>query len=237
MKITKYAAIDIGSNGVRLLISNVTQMEGKRPHFKKSALVRVPIRLGSDAFRTGKISSHNADRLTDSIRAFKLLMQIHEVKKFRACATSAMREATNGSLIADSIYKETGIRIEIIDGKTEAGIIASTDLYEIIEKKRDYLYVDVGGGSTELTFFSGGKPVLSKSFKIGSLRTLTDKKAVKSVRKEMKSWIKSQLKKFSTITLIVSGGNINKIYKISDKKPGKPLEYDIYNNNLRKFQL
>ncbi len=235
LDLSKYAAIDVGSNGVRLLVSNVTSIRGKRPHFKKSALVRVPIRLGKDVFREGKISEYNIRRLADAMHAFRLIMQIHEVRKFRACATSAMREAANGREVTDQIYDETGVRIEIIDGKTEAGIIASTDLYEIIEKKHDYLYVDVGGGSTELTFFSGGKPVVSKSFKIGSVRVMTNKKIVKEVRKEMKEWIKKHKKSFSQITLIGSGGNINKIYKISDKKLGKPLEYCYLQKQYKKI--
>jgi len=225
MEIKKYAAIDIGSNGVRLLVNNVILKKGKKPKFKKSALVRVPIRLGADTFTKGVISNKNTTRLNNAMKAFKLLMEVHGVIKYRACATSAMREAKNASEVIKLVAKESGINIDIIDGKTEASIIAATDLYEVIEKQKNYLYVDVGGGSSEFTFFHEGKPVDSKSFKMGSVRSFEHTKGLKNVEKEIKKWVKNNTTKYPNCTIIGSGGNINKIYKISDKKLGKPLEY------------
>jgi len=164
MELHKYAAIDIGSNGVRLLISNVVVFENKEPQFKKSSLVRVPIRLGEDVFATGRISEKNTKRMCDAMGAFQLLMKVHGVEKYKACATSAMREAKNRKDIVASIFKNSGVKIDIINGKTEAEIISSTDLSKFIQSDKSYLYVDVGGGSTEFTFFSDGKLIKSKSF-------------------------------------------------------------------------
>ena len=165
MKITKYGAIDIGSNAVRLLVANVIEENDKDPQFKKSSLVRVPIRLGADAFVSGTISTENTNRIVDAMKAFKLIMKVHGVEKYKACATSAMREATNGKDVAKMVLKETDVEIDIIDGKKEAAIISSTDLNQLIESDSTYLYVDVGGRSTEFTLFSRGKIVNSKSFK------------------------------------------------------------------------
>ena len=166
LNIKKYGAIDIGSNAIRLLISNVIVKEGKEPQFKKSSLVRVPIRLGADAFVTGIISEENTIRMINAMEAFKLLMKVHKVERYKACATSAMREAKNGIEIANRILDITGVQIDIIGGKEEAAIISSTNLNELIEGDNSYLYVDVGGGSTEFTVFAKGKIVNSKSFKI-----------------------------------------------------------------------
>ena len=157
MEIKKYAAIDIGSNAIRLLISNIIIKENLPTHYRKSSLVRVPIRLGADSFTTGIISKENIKRMVDAIQAFKLLMNVHGIEKYKACATSAMREADNSEKVIETILKETGIKIDIIDGKTEAAIISATDLNELILGDKSYLYVDVGGGSTEFTFFSKGK--------------------------------------------------------------------------------
>lgn len=223
MKIKIYAAIDIGSNGVRLLISNIILEKGKDPVFNKSALVRVPIRLGADTFIKGKIATSNLKRMIKAMKAFKLLMQVYKVEKFKACATSAIREASNAQYIVDEIEKESGVNIVIIDGKTEAEIIASTDLYKVIEERNNYLYVDVGGGSTEFTFFSNGKQVNSQSFKIGSVRSFSSKKSFDESKELAKKWIKKEVKKYDKLILIGSGGNINKIFKLSGTKIGKPL--------------
>ena len=167
MKIEKLAGIDVGSNAIRLLVANViTEEDGTCPSFKKSALVRVPIRLGADSFIKGEISESNKLRMIKAMKAFKLLMSVHGVLKFYACATSAMREASNGNEVAKEILDKTGVKINIIDGKKEAAIIFSTDLTSIIEKNKSYIYVDVGGGSTEITIFSHGKIINSKSFRI-----------------------------------------------------------------------
>ena len=235
MKIKKYAAIDIGSNAVRLLIANVIDKNNsENPQIKKSSLVRVPIRLGADTFVTGKISETNKSRMIDAMKAFKLLMNVHGVEKYRACATSAMREATNGQEIIDDICKQSKVKIEIIDGKTEAEIIFSTDLAELIQEDKSYLYVDVGGGSTEFTVFSEGKLINSKSFKIGTVRLLNKAINKKELWPEIEKWIKENTNGMKRMTLIGSGGNINKIYKMSGKLPGKSLSY-IYLNAHYKF--
>jgi exopolyphosphatase/guanosine-5'-triphosphate,3'-diphosphate pyrophosphatase len=224
MKIRKFAAIDIGSNAVRLLINNVIESNDKEPQFRKSSLVRVPIRLGQDSFTVGEISENNVERMVDAMKAFKLLMNVHGVEKYMACATSAMREANNGYEITDIIKKEAKIKIDIIDGKREAAIIASTDLHQLLEKNKTYLYVDVGGGSTEFTIFSEGEIVKSKSFKIGTVRLL-NKMVKKAVWEEIEKWIKANTKPYNKISIIGSGGNINKLHKLSGRSPGEPLSY------------
>ncbi|GLB50140.1 Ppx/GppA phosphatase family protein [Neptunitalea lumnitzerae] len=224
MKVRKFAAIDIGSNAVRLLIANVMEMDGLPPTFSKSSLVRVPIRLGTDVFLNGGVSDENAARLLESMQAFKLLMGVHKVEAYRACATSAMREASNGAELTKHIKKKTGVDISIIDGSDEAAIIANTDLQALIEGDKTYLYVDVGGGSTEFTVYSNGETVASRSFKIGTVRILNE--MVKhDTWVEVEQWIKNATKDFDKISLIGSGGNINKIFKISGKKDGTPLSY------------
>lgn len=226
MEIKKYAAIDIGSNAVRLLVANVILEKDKEPQFKKSALVRVPIRLGADAFVTGKISKANQNRMLDAMAAFKLLMKVHGVEKYKACATSAMREAENGHEVANAIKKATEIDIEIIDGKKEAAIISSTDLKELINGEHSYLYVDVGGGSTEFTIFSKGKIMNSKSFKIGTVRLLNNSKEVNKEKfKKVEAWIKVNTTNIKKLAVIGSGGNINKLYKMSGRTIGKPLSF------------
>lgn len=225
MNIEKLAAIDIGSNAIRLLVSNVIPTkDATNPIFKKSALVRVPIRLGADAFIKGEISEENKSRMIKAMEAFRLLMEVHGIEKYKACATSAMREATNGSKLITEIFEKTSIKIEIIDGKKEAAIIFSTDLTNIIEKNKSYLYVDVGGGSTELTVFSNGKIINSKSFKIGTVRLL-NKNSMKKIWDDIEIWIKENTANLNKMTLIGSGGNINKLFKLSGKQHGKPLSY------------
>ncbi len=226
MKIKKYGAIDIGSNAVRLLVSNVIKDKGKEPQFKKSSLVRVPIRLGADVFVDGEISEENIDRMVDAMKAFKLLMKVHKIKKYKACATSAMREATNGQEVANKILEKTGVEINVIDGEEEASIISSADLDKLINTKGNFLYVDVGGGSTEFTIFSEGKSVASKSFKMGTVRLLNNKKAVnKKGFEEIEQWVKTHTSEFKSISLIGSGGNINKLFKMSGLELGRPMSY------------
>ena len=224
LSIKKYAAIDIGSNAVRLLIANIIEEKGKAPRFKKSSLVRVPIRLGSDVFIKQKISKENTNRMLDTMLAFKLLMQSHKVEKYKACATSAMREAVNGKKIASLILDQTQLKIDIIDGEEEAAIIAATDLHAFIDKNKTYLYVDVGGGSTEFTVIKNGESITSKSFKIGTVRLLNDI-VKKETWIELEQWIKQKTSLYDKIEVIGSGGNINKIFKISGKAFGKPLTY------------
>jgi exopolyphosphatase/guanosine-5'-triphosphate,3'-diphosphate pyrophosphatase len=231
--IKKYAAIDIGSNAMRLLIANIIEEKGKETLFSKSSLVRVPIRLGQDAFTVGEISEENIDRMVDAMKAFKLLMKVHKVEKYMACATSAMREAYNGKEVVEIIKNKSDIKIEIIDGKREAAIIATTDLHYLLKTENNYLYVDVGGGSTEFSLFSGGKMIASKSFKAGTVR-LINEVVSDIVWLEIEKWIRTNTENIENITLIGSGGNINKIFKMSGKMQDKPLSY-IYLNSQYTF--
>ncbi|WP_165730330.1 Ppx/GppA phosphatase family protein [Polaribacter sp. 20A6] len=235
LEIKKYGAIDIGSNAIRLLISNVIVSDDKEPQFKKSSLVRVPIRLGADAFVGGIICEKNITRMINAMEAFKLLMDVNGVERYKACATSAMREAENGKEVVEKIFKETGVKIDIIGGKEEAAIISSTDLNQLIQGDNSYLYVDVGGGSTEFTIFSEGKILTSKSFKMGTVRLLSNKKAVnKEIFANVEKWIKKNTKDLKKVSLIGSGGNINKLFKMSGRAEGKPISY-IYLNAQYQF--
>ncbi|MBU3682122.1 MAG: exopolyphosphatase [Flavobacterium sp.] len=228
ISIQKYAAIDIGSNAMRLLVANVVEESGKPTQFNKSSLVRLPIRLGQDAFTTGIITAENIDRMIDGMNAYKLLMKVHKVKDFRALATSAMREAKNGQEVIDKVMAKTGINIEIIDGKKEAAIIASTDISHLVNTDNSYLFVDVGGGSTEFSLFSAGKIVASKSFKIGTVRLL-NKMVPNAIWQEIQDWIEGHSAPFAQISLIGSGGNINKLFKMSEKPIDTPLSYAYLN--------
>lgn len=220
----KFAAIDIGSNAVRLLISNVyDSING--PVFKKSSLIRLPIRLGEDVFVNGRISEKKELRLTKAMSAFKNIIDIHNVISYRACATSAMREASNGKEVAERIFKSTGVKIDIVSGSAEAEIIYANHIAESLDNKFDYLYIDVGGGSTELTLFSNGFIKSSRSFNIGTIRLLHDK-VEKWQWDEMKTWIKQQVISNKPIQAIGSGGNINKLYKLAKIKEGKPLSFE-----------
>lgn len=235
LDIKKYGAIDIGSNAIRLLIANVIVKDEKETQFKKSSLVRVPIRLGADAFVSGVISEENTTRMIEAMNAFKLLMNVHKVERYKACATSAMREASNGAEVAKKIEEETGVKIDIIGGKEEASIISSTDLDELIQGNNSYLYVDVGGGSTEFTVFSEGKIITSKSFKMGTVRLLNNKKSVnKEIFANVEKWIHKNTKDLKKLSLIGSGGNINKLFKMSGRTEGKPISY-IYLNAQYQF--
>ncbi len=224
MKIRKYAAIDIGSNAVRLLVNNVIEQEDKVASFKKSALIRVPVRLGEDSFTKGAISEENLQRLIKTMQSFDLLMQVYGVEKYMACATSALREAKNGKEVVEKVRNATGVGIEIIDGKQEASIIASTDLKELIKNDRSYLYVDVGGGSTEFTVFRQGELLASKSFKIGTVRILNNL-VDETVWNAVQQWITSHFNEDNKVEIIGSGGNINKLHKMSGRKIGQPLSF------------
>ena len=232
ISIKKYAAIDIGSNAMRLLITNVVEQEGKETQFNKSALIRVPIRLGQDAFTVGEISQENIDRMVDAMEAFRLLMKVYKVERYKACATSAMREAYNGKEVTEIIREKSEIDIDIIDGKMEAAIIASSDLNSLLTIDKTYLYVDVGGGSTEFSLFDDGKIVASKSFKNGTVRLLNDM-VNDIVWLEIEKWIKTTCEPFHNITLIGSGGNINKLFKLSGKQQDKPLSFLCLNSQYQ----
>lgn len=235
LNIEKYGAIDIGSNAIRLLIVTVVEQKGKDTLFKKTSLVRVPIRLGAEVFLNGTISEPSADRMLDAMIAFKLLMRTYGITRFRACATSAMREASNGDLISNRIRKESGISINIIDGKDEAAIIASTDLKTLIADDKVFIYVDVGGGSTEITLFANGENIISKSFKVGTVR-LIEGLVEEETWTDMENWIKAETRVFDKIAMIGSGGNINTIFKKSGKKMGTPLSYSYLSTYYKKLK-
>ena len=224
MRISKYAAIDIGSNAVRLLVSNVIERKNKPTLFTKNAMVRVPIRLGEDTFTHNSIGIINQQRMIDTMLSFKKLMGVHGVSHYMACATSALRESENGLELVERILKETEVAVEIIDGKREAEIIAMTDLYDIIKPHKSYLLVDVGGGSTELTIIDRGKTIASKSFKIGTVRLLNKIVSDKEMDSYQK-WIEKQTHKLERLSVVGSGGTINKVFKLSGVSIGKPLTY------------
>lgn len=219
----KFAAIDIGSNAVRLLIGNVYESK-QGPIFKKADLVRIPLRLGDDAFLHKEISEEKIRKLILAMKSYRQLLDFYEVTDYKACATSAMREARNAVEVVERIANESGIAIEIIDGKTEAHIIYANHIAENLSKDSDYLYIDVGGGSTELTLFCNNEIVASRSFNIGTIRLLNDLVS-KEVWAEFREWVKVQAKNYPKLTAIGSGGNINKIFKMSRKKQNRPLSY------------
>lgn len=220
----RFASIDIGSNAVRLLLCHVYEVEGE-PVFKKAELVRMPVRLGEDVFRTGRISEEKKVKLAKCMKAFKLLMNVFGAIDYRACATAAMREASNALEVIRYVKQESGVEIEVINGKTEAHIIYSNHIAEHLSMDESYLYIDVGGGSTELTLFSNGKTVAAQSFNVGTIRLLNNQ-IEKDAWNYFKDWIKSNCKGFHPITAIGSGGNINKINKMVDRKEKKPLTYN-----------
>jgi exopolyphosphatase/guanosine-5'-triphosphate,3'-diphosphate pyrophosphatase len=223
MKIKKYAAIDIGSNAVRILVTSVVSYK-KKTVFLKNALVRVPIRLGQDAFTNGNISDKNIKRMIKSMKAFRLLMEVHGVKDYLAFATSALRDAKNGSYLVEKVLKKSGIKIEIIDGKKEAKIISNTNVFDTINKEKTFLYVDIGGGSTEFSILINGKRNQSKSFKIGTVRLLNSK--VEQVTlDEAETWVRRHTLMHERIYLLGTGGNINKLHKIANINDNSPISY------------
>lgn len=222
MKDLKFAAIDIGSNAIRILFYNVFEDE-KEPVFKKISLMRLPIRLGEDVFSDGKISDKKIQKLIRSMTAFKAMMDVYEVDGYRAYATSAMREAENGLDVIQKVYYETGVTINIIDGKTEADVIFSNKITENPDPKKSYLFIDVGGGSTELTLFSKNKKVMSSSFNLGTVRILSGTVSDDEWKK-MKSFLKEVTDKApEDLVGIGSGGNINRLHKLAALKEGKSL--------------
>jgi len=234
-KIKKFATIDIGSNAIRLLISNVIVRDNFPTETTKNALVRVPIRLGQDAFTSGIISEKNISRLIDSMKAFKLLMKVHKVEKYLAYATSALRSSKNGLNILKEIKSKSGISIKIIDGKKEGALITNDKMFNEIDDLEIFCLIDVGGGSTELTIFKGGKILKSKSFKIGGVR-LINGLVTKKTWESFNSWISNNLIAYKNIRIVGFGGNINKIYKISGVKIGSPLPIKKLNSVISKLE-
>lgn len=217
----RYAAIDIGSNAVRLLIADIKQNEATIS-FKKNTLIRVPLRLGDDAFLDKKISVKKIEDLLKTMVAFRNLIDVYKVSEYMACATSAMREATNGAEIVAMIKKDAGIDLEIVEGQREAKIIYASHIEESLDQKKNYLYIDVGGGSTELSVFSKGEMIASRSFNLGGIRIL-DNQDKDETWAEMKEWVKSQAQNHKNLSGIGTGGNINKLFKMSDQKDGSAL--------------
>ena len=215
------AAIDIGSNAARLLINEVKIQNGN-PEFIKLNLLRVPLRLGMDVFTMGKIGEEREKMVIDTMNIFSDLMKIYKVEHYRACATSAMRDATNGQEIIQKVREASDINIEIISGDEEATLIYENHVAEGLDKNFAYLYVDVGGGSTELTFYENGKMVYERSFNIGTIRLLNDLVSEDNW-KEMKEEIRKNINSKKTIVAIGSGGNINKAFSMSKTKDGKPM--------------
>ncbi len=231
----RLAAIDIGSNAARLLISDVLDVPQKgSPEFIKVSLVRVPLRLGFDVFDKGEIGPGKAANLIKTIQSYKLLMDVYDVKHLKACATSAMRDASNGHEIIKKIKAETGISITIISGQEEASFINENHFADGLNREESYLYIDVGGGSTELTFFSDGKMVFKESFDIGTIRLLKNQVA-ESTWDKMKEFIKTRTKGYHHVSAIGTGGNINKIFSISKRKEGKPLPLELLRDYYKEF--
>lgn len=206
-----YAAIDIGSNAVRLLIKELE--EDNVPRFSKVLLLRVPLRLGFDVFANGRISEKKEKNMIRLMKCYKQLMKIYEVVDYRACATSAMRDAANGPQIIRDVEKKTGIRIEIIDGQEEARMIYNNHIENMKDRKGNFMYVDVGGGSTEINLLADGELVCSRSYNIGTVRMLNN-----AVEDSEKARIKRDMKDLTAsypgINIIGSGGNINKLFKM-----------------------
>lgn len=220
----RYAAIDIGSNAIRLLIADIVDNNGSKS-FKKNTLIRVPLRLGDDAFIDHEISDKKANDLVKTMQAFKNLMDVYKVTRYMACATSAMREANNGASLVLKIKKQANIILEIVEGHREASIIYSSHIEQTMDRSKNYLYIDVGGGSTELSVFSEAKMLASKSFNLGTIRIL-DNQDKDETWEQMMLWIKENLKQHKNIIGIGTGGNINKLFKLSEEKEGTPLTYN-----------
>lgn len=219
-KVKKYATIDIGSNAVRLLISNIYVKNGKDFEATKNSLVRVPLRLGQDAFGLGKIKEKNIKKLIDVIQSFVLLMKVNDVKKYLAYATSALRCSENSHFIVERIKKKTGLSLEIISGNKEAKLIAKNKIFQNNEKL--FCIIDVGGGSTELTLLRNNIILKSKSFKIGGVRLMNNLVSEK-VWNGFTFWVKNNLKNLNIDSVVGFGGNINKIFKLSGNNNEKPL--------------
>jgi exopolyphosphatase/guanosine-5'-triphosphate,3'-diphosphate pyrophosphatase len=219
----KIAAIDIGSNAVRMLICYVIS-SGDEYVFQKNSYLRLPIRLGEDSFKNGIISNKKIILLTNAILSFKYIMKVHGIKEYKIYATSALRESINSKEVISIVKKNTDLNIELITGLKEAKIISKGNSLEKIEFNKTFLYVDVGGGSTEFSILRKGKEKMSKSFKIGTVRLLNNL-VDDSMLMEIKKWLKSNIDNDDKIKLFATGGNINKIQSMTGSKSGKPISY------------
>jgi exopolyphosphatase/guanosine-5'-triphosphate,3'-diphosphate pyrophosphatase len=230
----KLAAIDIGTNACRLLISEVIPVEGGATKFNKLNLVRIPLRLGFDVFETGEISKEKRGMLFQSMKAYSHIMNAYGVTKHIAVATSAMRDAKNRKEIVQKVFLETGINIQIISGDFEASLIYESHIAEKLDQDSNYLYVDVGGGSTELTLISKGQLKFKESFNIGTIRLLKNQVS-EADWDYMKQTLKDITKDFPKLTAIGTGGNINKVFSLSKRKDGKPLDLELLRAYHKEF--
>jgi len=229
------AAIDIGSNAARLLITEVIDNGADKPVFNKLNLFRVPLRLGFDVFESSYISPDKLTMFMDTMKAFKNLMSAYSVSSYKACATSAMRDASNAGEIIKAIFKATGIKIEVISGDMEANLVYENHVAENMNEQNSYMYVDVGGGSTELSFFANGKLVFKQSFNIGTIRLLKNM-VTETHWEEMRNTIRAFTRGQKAVIAIGSGGNINKVFSLSKKKDGKPLSLELLRNYYKELE-
>lgn len=230
----RLAAIDIGSNAARLLINDVIVGPQGKVDFVKLTLVRVPLRLGFDVFEKGSISEQKSEMLVKTVKAYKHLLDVYEVKHLKTAATSAMRDAVNAVDILRHVKDETGIDIRVITGEEEATFIYENHVADNMDANESYLYIDVGGGSTELSFFSDGRLAAKESFNIGTIRLLKNQ-VTEEHWEEMRRFIQTKTKGYHHITAIGSGGNINKIFSLSKRKEGKPLNLELLRSYYKEF--
>jgi exopolyphosphatase/guanosine-5'-triphosphate,3'-diphosphate pyrophosphatase len=228
------AAIDIGSNAARLLITEVSNYKDGSVDYTKLNLLRVPLRLGFDVFESGFIPDPKVEQLIDTMKTYQLLMKIYKVEAVKACATSAMRDARNGAYIVERVRELTGIDINIITGSEEANIIYETHIAENLSSGQGYLYIDVGGGSTELTMFADNHIVFKESFNIGTIRLLSDK-VTEAQWEHMKWFVKTHTRNLQPVIAIGSGGNINKVFSISKRKEGRPLNLELLKDYFKEL--
>lgn len=232
----RLAAIDIGSNACRLLITEHAFDPADKPKFTKLNLVRVPLRLGFDVFETGIIPDSKVSMMLHTMHAYASLMKAYGVQKYIAVATSAMRDATNAEKIVRQIDCETGIKIQIISGDYEASLIYESHIAESLDSLNNYLYIDVGGGSTELTLFMNGQLTFKRSFNIGTIRLLKNQVADKEWQ-ILKDVVREQIRGLKKCIAIGTGGNINKVFSLSKKKDGKPIQLELLKEYYREFSL
>ena len=229
----KIAAIDIGSNAVRMLICYVIP-SGKEYIFQKNSYLRLPLRLGEDSFSNGIISEDKIKTLSEALISFKYMMRVHKVEDYQIYATSALRESLNSSIVISKVKKATGLKINLITGSKEAKIIAEGNTLPKLDYNKTYLYVDVGGGSTEYSILKKGANKKSKSFKFGTVRLL-NQSDVSHTKNEIASWLTSNIDFKDKIKLFATGGNINKIQSMSGTKNGKPISYISVKDLLNKM--
>lgn len=230
----RLASIDIGSNAIRLLIKNIIPFEGS-VQYQKESLIRVPIRLGREAFTDGEISPEKHRKVLKTMEGFRLMMDVYDVENFSACATSALRNASNGPEIVEEIRQKTGIEISIISGQEEAQILYSMDISNQIDPENPCLYIDVGGGSTEISLFANNTFQKSASFPIGTIRLLNDLVTQESWD-QLEDWLKSVKQEYGKLYAIGSGGNINKLIKLYGKKKKQRISYSELTDGLEDLQ-